>query len=109
MEGRPTPRFRLHGKCFELEPGRGTRALIRNIGSSTAGLGSGPCTSAVWAFLVNWPRFGQLPSPSRLTSTDPGRGGERAYARRFRLNCRLQELLSILEVSAAQVPVEMAR
>src|ERR1039458_6054687 len=32
--------------------GRGARALSRIIGSSTAGLGSGPCTSAVCALYV---------------------------------------------------------
>ena len=41
--------LRLHGRRVVLEPGRGTRALFRNIGSFTAGLGSGSPTSAVWA------------------------------------------------------------
>src|ERR1017187_2140854 len=35
--------------------GRGARALSRHIGSSTAGLGSGPCTCAGWTFRVNLP------------------------------------------------------
>jgi hypothetical protein len=40
------------GRSEESEKLR-PKALIRNIGSSTAGLGSGPCTPAIWAFFVN--------------------------------------------------------
>src|ERR1019366_4279381 len=44
----PPTRARAHSYARDLEAESGT--ICGNIGSSTAGLGSGPRTSAVWAF-----------------------------------------------------------
>src|ERR1039457_6823165 len=46
----------------------GPEALFRNIGSSTAGLGSGPRTSAVWRFPALWTSLNATPRDGGISA-----------------------------------------